>query len=669
MSTGAALDVFSPLATCLARIHAAGFVHHRVEPSAITIGDSGRPTLSSPIEGLISHLCERASDDVSMQAFGYSAPERRAKLGVDDRSDVFSLGCTLHAALTGRSALVLSEEMSLVIELDVRIDRRLRELLARAVADPRELRPSAAELARSLSEGEARHEGSFDVWIKVGVSEPAMALLAPAGSRLGDDESSSNDEGATEHQFARVPELAAPVMAGVEGARVLPESALVAPRSEIGVGDVLHGFMLGEPLGEGAHARVFRAQHRFLEGRRAAIKVLKGGVAGSARKRMIREANVLSGLRHPGIVGFLDFGQTSTGEPFIAMELLEGETLYDAARLAGTFELDRTLRIAEEIAAALAVAHEAGFVHRDLKPGNIMLCEQDGREVTKVLDFGIVALIDLDPARTRLTGLDQFVGTPTYMAPEQLRRGGRVGPSSDLYALGVIMYRLLSGSPPFSGQFHDLVKQLRHDPPQPIPEAGRAEALILRLLAKDPAERPAGAREVVAELSRLRGASNDAPAPPQRSRPRAPFVALGASALMLMFVAAYKLRPAKPVREVASVIEEFGLTQDRVRASPAASRLLEVYATAGERAASAVRAELEQELDELIGPSELRLRARAIRERLGRTPDLGVRAQALEAWLTFLESKLDVATRSERRAFSLSLRAAALELDAHGASP
>ncbi|MBI4817915.1 MAG: serine/threonine protein kinase [Deltaproteobacteria bacterium] len=270
------------------------------------------------------------------------------------------------------------------------------------------------------------------------------------------------------------------------------------------IGSVLHGFIIESFIGEGSFAKVYRARHRYLEGRVAALKVLRSDLVTQARsvRRMAREANALARLRAPEIVELYDFGETSSGQPFIAMELAPGRTLLDISRQEGAMPLPRALAIAERICRGLAEAHRLGFIHRDLTAANVMI--GDGDEV-KILDFGLIGVLGSDVEASRLTRADEILGTPVSMAPEQLERGGRVGPSADLYALGVLLFRMISGGPPFSGSMHELIDQHLHAAPPPLPRAGRAAPLIARLLAKRVEDRPISANEVAEELRRASG--------------------------------------------------------------------------------------------------------------------------------------------------------------------
>jgi serine/threonine protein kinase len=272
------------------------------------------------------------------------------------------------------------------------------------------------------------------------------------------------------------------------------------------VGTRLDRYDVLELLGQGAMGCVYRARHNVLASEYA-IKVLYGNLALNHRliERFRREAQAIGQMKHPNIVEVADFGQTAEGLTFLVMQLVAGRTLEDAlAEDSADFPAERIARIARQIASGLGEAHRRGFVHRDMKPANVMLADMDGLEVVKILDFGVVGLIQ-QAAMQRLTIAGHIVGTPNYMAPEQARTS-TVGPAADLYALGVIVYEMLAGRPPFEGLgvAEVLLKQINEPPPPLRPEVNPGLAKLTRwLLEKKPEDRPAHAARVIAEIDRL----------------------------------------------------------------------------------------------------------------------------------------------------------------------
>jgi len=308
-----------------------------------------------------------------------------------------------------------------------------------------------------------------------------------------------------------------------------------SPPPPLDVGTQVGPYRIVGELGRGGMGMVYRAAHLLLK-RPAAIKVLRPelGSCANARTRFLAEACAMAANRHPGIVEVYDYGYTESGHAFIAMELLEGQTL--GARLAerGRLGLFETMVLARRIAAPLAAAHERGVVHRDLKPENVFLVrDHDGGAVdqVKLLDFGVAKLEGA--AASTLPAVDLILGTPPYMSPEQCRGASDCDHRTDLYALGCILFELLTGRPPYgSGLTSDeLVAAQRQ---LPVPDVGRYVALppeiarlITRLLAKRVEDRPRNALEVVAEVSGWLATQGRTMPPPGGVRRLASMVASG----------------------------------------------------------------------------------------------------------------------------------------------
>ncbi|HEX8501720.1 MAG TPA: serine/threonine-protein kinase [Pyrinomonadaceae bacterium] len=253
-------------------------------------------------------------------------------------------------------------------------------------------------------------------------------------------------------------------------------------------------------IGRGGMGTVYRASHLGLE-RPVAIKILKQEFAAypEVADRFMREARTMARLKHPRAAIIFDAGHLADGRPFIVMEYVEGSTLAETLAREGPFAPERAVRVAAEICDVLSAAHALGVVHRDLKPSNIIINERG----VCVLDFGIAKVLQdsTDITRTHATTESGLViGTPRYMSPEQCL-GHRVGPATDLYSVGVLLYEMLAGRPPFVDQLSSvvLVKQATAQPPALLslrPDVPRALALAVHtLLAKNPAHRPATAAE------------------------------------------------------------------------------------------------------------------------------------------------------------------------------
>jgi eukaryotic-like serine/threonine-protein kinase len=249
---------------------------------------------------------------------------------------------------------------------------------------------------------------------------------------------------------------------------------------------------------------VYRAEHLVLD-RAYAVKVLYRRSAANPGlvARLKREARALSRIDHPNVVKVFDFGHTSDGRPFLTMELLKGRTLANRLLTEGAFPRSELIRLTLGLVSGLAETHRQGVVHRDLKPANVMLVNQDGIEIPKLLDFGIVRMLENSPRERGLTGHEVILGTPRYMAPEQVVAPAQVGVTSDLYALGVMLYELVSGHAPFQGTMVQVIEQHLRREPEPLATDTGLEPLIHQLLQKDPARRPTSADEVLRVVEAL----------------------------------------------------------------------------------------------------------------------------------------------------------------------
>jgi serine/threonine-protein kinase len=271
------------------------------------------------------------------------------------------------------------------------------------------------------------------------------------------------------------------------------------------IGRELGNYVVLSLLGEGGMGAVFRGEHRFLK-TPVAIKLLHGTYASNPAitQRFFQEAKSSIEIGHPNIIKILDFGQSNDGALYLVMELLEGESLSAARKRLGRLPENEALRVCAAIADGLNAAHQKGIIHRDLKPDNVFLTAAG--EV-KILDFGI-AKVTTSGAGTATGAL---MGTPTFMAPEQCRDSKMVGPQTDVYALGAILFDLLCGQPPFSGEFAELLAQHLFEKPRApsslAPVSPAVEALVLRCLEKAPEARPPGMAAVRDELIALAGGS------------------------------------------------------------------------------------------------------------------------------------------------------------------
>lgn len=274
-------------------------------------------------------------------------------------------------------------------------------------------------------------------------------------------------------------------------------------------GDVLaRRYRLEEPLGEGNMAEVWVAQNMALE-TQVAIKILRAGLAADPRvvARFRQEAKATAAIAHKNIVQVYDYGVTAWGAPFIVMELLQGETLAQRLKTHGPLPPEEAVRILMRVMKGVTVAHAKGVIHRDLKPENVFLVqEENGTERPKVLDFG-VSFVARSGGDDRLTKAGGIVGTPSYLPPEAIEGDSRGDARGDVWALGVVMYEVLSGRLPFQGRsVHALLEAICKEPLAPLVGQvdGVDEALqriLDRALTKDPQDRYPGVREFYDELN------------------------------------------------------------------------------------------------------------------------------------------------------------------------
>lgn len=268
------------------------------------------------------------------------------------------------------------------------------------------------------------------------------------------------------------------------------------------IGRLIGGrYVVQQKIGQGGFAVVYRAQHDSL-GQEVALKFLLPELAldPSNRERFLREARAANRIDHEHIIDITDFGQTDDGLVFLVMELLDGVSLADEVEK-GPLSAARAIEITLQCASALSRAHELGVVHRDIKPENIHLVTAGPtRDFVKLLDFGLAHM----KGELRLTATGAVFGTPEYMSPEQ-GRGAALGPPSDLYSLGCVLYEMLVGAPPFRGTTPDLILQHMREPAPRVskrspgvPEA--LDLLVAKLLEKDPSRRHRDAFHLIEEL-------------------------------------------------------------------------------------------------------------------------------------------------------------------------
>ncbi len=419
-------------------------------------------------------------------------------------------------------------------------------------------------------------------------------------------------------------------------------------------------------LGRGGMGVVYLVRQGSL-GRLAAVKVLRpaGVASGPTTRRLLEEARHLARLRHPHIVAVHEVGRDGRGEPYFTMDYIDGEPL-SALLGRGRLTPSQSLAILNPVAGAVRHAHEHGVIHRDLKPGNILL---DGAGTAIVTDFGLAR----DLARADgLTRPGEMMGTPAYMAPEQARgQAGLVGEATDVHALGAIFYEMLSGRPPYGNDAPaDILARLLRDDPTPPTRLDRRvprdlEAICLKALAKEPARRYATVAALIEDLRRF-----EAGVPPlaRRSatsdrawrwlrRHRRPLAAAGATAAVAAAAAAIVVPRLVRDSAIRPLLGEAGWSHQSGR-HDAAVRL---YASAldqidqhSPRTVAALRAEDE--------PADRLAILREVRRCVGEIDDPEVAAEvalsvvAKTPWISFGSRDLAVARLAVRRAEAFGVR-------------
>lgn len=288
-------------------------------------------------------------------------------------------------------------------------------------------------------------------------------------------------------------------------------------------------FRLLEKLGEGGFGLVYKAEQVQPIARLVAVKILKAGAdSGEVIARFDLERQSLAMMEHPNIAKVLDAGETDLGLPFFVMELVRGRSLTSHVKLKS---LDRRARIElfKEVCHAVHHAHQKGIIHRDLKPSNILVCDESGRDVPKVIDFGIAKLLEnKELSVTLATGIEQIVGTPGYISPEQIEHGSsKVDTRSDVYALGSILFELLTGRPLITQAelsarplHHILRDQAENDPPKPSSIEptlkGDLDWIILKALEREPDRRYGSADDLIDDLEHFLKDEPVSATPPSR---------------------------------------------------------------------------------------------------------------------------------------------------------
>jgi serine/threonine protein kinase len=292
-------------------------------------------------------------------------------------------------------------------------------------------------------------------------------------------------------------------------------------------------YLLEKRLGRGAMGQVYLARDQNLVTRRVAVKTVRPDILvdedmqeGEAIARFEREARTAASIRHTNVVDVTDFGKSPEGVFYLVMEYVQGETLHHLLRREGTLSVQRTLKLLRQVAAGVEAAHDEGILHRDLKPANIFIMQPRKKNVAviddgivKVGDFGLAKIVNQAIADSSgISGSGPasrgIIGTPEYMAPEQMQMDTKLDARADVYALGVIAYHMLGGRPPFSGDLTQLVMQKIMNQPPPLSSLRSdipkdVEHAVMHALEKEAEKRPPTVSAWIEELEKAAGDEDD----------------------------------------------------------------------------------------------------------------------------------------------------------------
>jgi serine/threonine protein kinase len=507
-----AIKILRQVIDALTPLHCQDLPHAGIRPSNVFLTRNdhvflGDPSIPVPAVGF--DLPRLAYD------FRYAPPELfHSPASLTPASDLYSLGCLAHELLRGQPPfvsdspfeLIARHERDAVATVGDAFDGWLAKLLAKSPADRF---GSLGDALAALGELEdAPRPGKAKSLPTLAAAVPELIAPTVTFSELDAGAATSLPAEPPSVHLLNEQSLAAfegresivPLTHGGGPASVLPEDRV--PGSPLPP-DVIPGYEILETIGRGGMGVVYRARQKSLD-RVVAIKVILSGLhAGRDEMRRFRtEAEAIARLQHPNILQVFELGEQN-GQPFMVMEYCGGGSLADQLR--GTLPTAHdAARLVQTLAFAMQYAHEKKIVHRDLKPGNVLLTD-DG--TPKISDFGLAKLLDNDG--TSLTHTGAILGTPAYLAPEQATGSKNVGPWTDTYALGAILYQALTGRPPFEGTpaletLNRVVSEAAPPPRRLVASVPRElEAIALRCLQKEPAKRYASAQALADELGRF----------------------------------------------------------------------------------------------------------------------------------------------------------------------
>lgn len=492
------------------RIEGLDLVHRDISPSNVMLTYTGGLKLID--FGLAKWKSKVVQTAVGVQwgKTSYMSPEQHMGRPVDHRSDLFSAGVILWELLTGRQLFPSKESRPInkpipppsyfSLSVSPELDRVVNKALAMSPADRFQ---NGDEMAAAL----------LAVLPPEGGSKPIAARFM---NRLFEAE--IREESETQQRLiesaAKLTTHSLPMISAASSvASDTQNDDTTAPENDGLIGKTLSDrYFIKRLVGEGAMGRVYEGHHTGI-GKRVAIKIANRSERRKTElaKRFQREALAPAQIGHPNIADVTDCGTTPNGDFYFVMEYIDGIGLDAILRRDGKLTVERTLTIATQVCRALEAAHTAGIIHRDLKPSNVMLIrsQSDDTDLVKVLDFGVAKFLR-ETTDGNITSNNASIGTPRYMAPEQIRSGGTVDFRADIYAVGGILYAMLSGGQlPIEGSTIEEIwqRKLAQDP-RPLRElrsdlSPELEKLVLRCLTRDPSKRPASAEELKKQLLAL----------------------------------------------------------------------------------------------------------------------------------------------------------------------
>ncbi len=561
--TDVAAYIVKELCRGLAYAHAFGelhLIHRDVSPPNVLVSYSGEVKLTD--FGLASSTLklEKTAPGVIYGKVSYMSPEQARGEPLDGRTDLYAAGIILWELLTGRQLFppgdgqpqdLLSRAKDPHPEPPSRraprVPPQLDQIVLRALAADPVLRFQTGEEMRAALAGWLAQEAPatdaarlekfvhtlfaediardrVDRETLVAKTRDRLKTIPPSADAVG--RAQTVDVSRSGRHRAPQTQRGIAVVSGESGGQDVSfgssnsggsfgSGALAAAAEQVResdtVGQVLDGrYRVRALIGEGGMGRVYEAEHVEI-GRRVAVKILNPVYTRTPDvvARFRREARAASKIGHPNIVDVTDSGTTADGSVYFVMEYLEGVELAAVISREGALDIARALHIGAQICRALAAAHSAGIIHRDLKPENVFLIVREGTaDFVKVLDFGIAKSAEIEEQRTeKLTHPGMAMGTPEYMAPEQAA-GRPADARSDVYAVGAIMYEMVTGMPPYDGEnfMEILTKKATVEPPAPRSLRSELsesiEAVIVRAMARDPGARPPSMEALEYELTK-----------------------------------------------------------------------------------------------------------------------------------------------------------------------